>query len=95
MGHSRSGRTDRAVCCVAITSPSQQRILLAYILCTTARPSSPSRRSGEPMRCTHCSPPRASSGLAPQDVLADNPRFHNKGLTRPLECAYRIKHGGA
>ena len=30
--------------------------------------------------------------LGAQDVLADNPRFREKGLTRLLECAYRIEH---
>lgn len=30
--------------------------------------------------------------LGIQDVLADNPRFRDKGLTRLLECAYRIEH---
>ena len=33
--------------------------------------------------------------LGTQDVLADNPRFREKGLTRLLECAYRIEQGGA
>jgi thiopurine S-methyltransferase len=33
--------------------------------------------------------------LGAQDVLADNPRFREKGLTRLLECAYRIEHSGA
>jgi thiopurine S-methyltransferase len=33
--------------------------------------------------------------LGTQDVLADNPRFREKGLTRLLECAYRIEHVGA
>lgn len=33
--------------------------------------------------------------LGVQDVLADHPRFREKGLTRLLECAYRIEHGGA
>ena len=33
--------------------------------------------------------------LGAQDVLADHPRFREKGLTRLLECAYRIEHGGA
>ena len=33
--------------------------------------------------------------LGIQDVLADNPRFREKGLTRLLECAYRIEHNGA
>lgn len=30
-----------------------------------------------------------------QDVLADNSRFREKGLTRLLECAYLIEYGGA
>lgn len=33
--------------------------------------------------------------LGAQDVLADNPRFRDKGLTRLLECAYLITHNGA
>ena len=33
--------------------------------------------------------------LGGQDVLADHPRFRDKGLTRLLECAYRIEHGAA
>ena len=33
--------------------------------------------------------------LGAQDVLADHPRLREKGLTRLLECAYRIEHGGA
>lgn len=33
--------------------------------------------------------------LGAQDVLADTPRFRDKGLTRLLECAYRIEHGPA
>ena len=33
--------------------------------------------------------------LGGQDVLADNPRFRDKGLTRLLECAYLIKQDGA
>jgi thiopurine S-methyltransferase len=33
--------------------------------------------------------------LGIQDVLADNPRFCDKGLTRLLECAYRITQDGA
>jgi thiopurine S-methyltransferase len=33
--------------------------------------------------------------LGAQDVLADNPRFREKGLTRLLECAYRIAQVGA
>lgn len=33
--------------------------------------------------------------LGTQDVLADNPRFREKGLTRLLECAYRIEQDGA
>jgi thiopurine S-methyltransferase len=33
--------------------------------------------------------------LGIHDVLADHPRFREKGLTRLLECAYRIEHGGA
>jgi thiopurine S-methyltransferase len=33
--------------------------------------------------------------LGAQDVLAENPRFREKGLTRLMECAYRIEHGGA
>lgn len=32
--------------------------------------------------------------LGIQDVLADNPRFREKGLTRLLECAYRIEQNG-
>jgi thiopurine S-methyltransferase len=32
--------------------------------------------------------------LGTQDVLADTPRFREKGLTRLLECAYRIEHVG-
>ena len=33
--------------------------------------------------------------LGIQDVLADNSRFREKGLTRLLECAYRIERNGA
>ncbi|MBM4132950.1 MAG: hypothetical protein FJ245_04195 [Nitrospira sp.] len=33
--------------------------------------------------------------LDAQDILAENPRFLEKGLTRLLECAYRIEHGGS
>ena len=33
--------------------------------------------------------------LGVQDVLADNSRFREKGLTRLLECAYRIEQNGA
>jgi thiopurine S-methyltransferase len=33
--------------------------------------------------------------LGAQDVLADNPRFREKGLTRLLECAYLITQDGA
>jgi thiopurine S-methyltransferase len=33
--------------------------------------------------------------LGIQDVLADNPRFREKGLTRLLECAYLITQDGA
>jgi thiopurine S-methyltransferase len=33
--------------------------------------------------------------LGIQDVLADHPRFRDKGLTRLLECAYRIEQNGA
>lgn len=33
--------------------------------------------------------------LGIQDVLDDNPRFREKGLTSLLECVYRIEHGGA
>jgi thiopurine S-methyltransferase len=33
--------------------------------------------------------------LGAQDVLTDNPRFREKGLTSLLECAYRIEHGAA
>ncbi|HKN86855.1 MAG TPA: hypothetical protein VJV04_08355, partial [Nitrospiraceae bacterium] len=33
--------------------------------------------------------------LGTQDVLADNPRFRDKGLTRLLECAYLIREAGA
>jgi thiopurine S-methyltransferase len=32
--------------------------------------------------------------LGTQDVLTENPRFREKGLTRLVECAYRIEHGG-
>jgi len=32
--------------------------------------------------------------LGIHDVLADNPRFREKGLTRLLECAYRIEQNG-
>jgi thiopurine S-methyltransferase len=33
--------------------------------------------------------------LGAQDVLADHPRFRDKGLTRLLECAYLIVQNGA
>jgi thiopurine S-methyltransferase len=33
--------------------------------------------------------------IGAQDVLTDNPRFRDKGLTRLLECAYLIKQDGA
>ncbi|WP_447983310.1 thiopurine S-methyltransferase [Nitrospira sp. Nam74] len=33
--------------------------------------------------------------LGAQDVLADNPRFRDKGLTRLLECAYLIREDRA
>jgi thiopurine S-methyltransferase len=33
--------------------------------------------------------------LGTQDVLVDNPRFRDKGLSRLLECAYFIKQDGA